>query len=1277
MASVLIDGPEPHRMKPDIDLEQLLDDAVARHEAGDLAGAEQAYRQVLDAKPNHPDALSFLGVLLQDTNRYAESLQVLEQAVGQSPDFAEALCNLARVQQATGQAAAAAESARRALAADPDLQPAHLLLARALLDQGDFSAAEAPLRAAIGFCPADVEAHLLVGVSLMQSGRIAEAREAYEAAIHLDGQRIATLLKVAGSWLNGMHANDAVRAYERAVAIDPQSSQASGGLAFACHLQQRPRQCEEACRRTLALDPDKTDIRLLLGRCLTYLGRFDEAAAEVREALDRDPSSVKARQDLVALGRLTAGDPDAAFLSAVLRNTDASGPDRIAAAFGLGLALDRAGDHQQAFAAYAAGNRLISTARKAAGRAFEPARLVHTVARAKSVFQPDLFTRLAGCGHPSDELVFIVGLPRSGTSLVDQIVASHPAVFGAGERNLIGEAINRLNAGNETGSPAAWRQADARAEAAQCLADYRGLAGSGSAKRIVNKLPDNIFLLGYIAVLFPQARVIFCNRDLRDVGLSAYFRHFASDMAWCYDLADCAEQAQQTARLTAHWQQALPLRMMDIDYEAIVSDLEGQSRRLIDFLGLEWHPACLSFHETPREVMTASAWQVRQPIYDTAIGRWKHYRRHLTALIFGLLGLVPEPDAEDWNLLLADADHALAIGMVHHRNGRLAAAQQIYDAVFAVEPNNPRVHHLLGVLWLTRRKPGNAISWLLQATAQQPDDAKFRTDLAHAYNASGDKAAAAAAARIAIENDPAWADAWCQLGFALMDTDLSGAFEAMERAAALQPNSCMSLTGMATVLCRQRRFAESERMWREADRLFPADQDVLSGLASVLSEQGEVRASVLAGQQALACNPANAELLTQAGSLYLRDRQVEKAIELLRQALSIDETSAHCWRLFAYAHAMSGDHEAAATYYRKALVVAPLDGLALAGLVKVANAEATGEVLAALTQVRLNRASSGAEKAAVAYALAGMYDKRGDYDAAFALFEEANTTIRASRVGYEPEQANADHANLIDWLITQFSRGTVEATTPFATNSDSPVFIVGLPRSGTTLVDQIAASHPAVNSLGEQGAFLDLLGSEAADMLLSPLGQWDLLQLRAAAEAFVARLRDEGGDAVRIVNKSPGNLTWLGYIAALLPRAPIIVCRRDLRDTAWSCYTQEFAEPNLAWSETLAECAAHTRDMERLLDHWCRELPGRFLEVYYEDVVEDLEREARRIIDYLGLPWDPACLSFHETKRVVMTASHWQVRQPLYATSVGRWRPYRHHLGPLLDGLKGLIPEDD
>ncbi len=156
--------------------------------------------------------------------------------------------------------------------------------------------------------------------------------------------------------------------------------------------------------------------------------------------------------------------------------------------------------------------------------------------------------------------------------------------------------------------------------------------GNG-AVRVIDKAPDNVFLLGMIAALFPAARVILCQRDARDTCLSCYFHRFAEGHVFAYDLADCGRQFLEFDRLAMHWLGALPLEMLVIDYEELVADLEGESRRLIEFLGLDWEPACLEFHKTERPVSSGSFWQVRQPLYTRSVGRWRHYEKHLGPLL--------------------------------------------------------------------------------------------------------------------------------------------------------------------------------------------------------------------------------------------------------------------------------------------------------------------------------------------------------------------------------------------------------------------------------------------------------------------------------------------------------------------------------------------------------------------------------------------------------------------------------------------------------------------
>jgi hypothetical protein len=230
--------------------------------------------------------------------------------------------------------------------------------------------------------------------------------------------------------------------------------------------------------------------------------------------------------------------------------------------------------------------------------------------------------------------VFVVGMPRSGTTLVEQICASHSRVFGAGELGDIIRLDGILN------RPDVACSTEKLHETAQRLAKEHIIKLYGQAKgalRVVDKMPDNILLVGLIARLFPRARIIWCSRDNRDIALSCYFQMFAPEAQhFSYDLADCGHRARLVGRLARHWMTLLPSRMIEVNYEALVDDLEGQSRRLIEFLGLDWESACMDFHRTERPVVTVSYWQVRQPLYQSSMGRWRNYEKHLGPLFAAL-----------------------------------------------------------------------------------------------------------------------------------------------------------------------------------------------------------------------------------------------------------------------------------------------------------------------------------------------------------------------------------------------------------------------------------------------------------------------------------------------------------------------------------------------------------------------------------------------------------------------------------------------------------------
>jgi hypothetical protein len=324
------------------------------------------------------------------------------------------------------------------------------------------------------------------------------------------------------------------------------------------------------------------------------------------------------------IGAATLDSAEIARLTDALDGGRLAEMDQVTAGFALGHLLDRDARYDEALARYAAANELFRRTQAEAGRRFDRTALTSQVDALIAGGTRIRLHEAASGGCPSDLPVFIVGMPRSGTSLVEQIVASHPKVYGAGELRDIGRIGADLGlTGPMLPGMNAWDATRARALAQAHLARLQQLGGG--AVRVTDKLPDNVFALGLVAAMFPGARIILCQRDPRDVCLSAFFTLFSQGNLFSYDLADCVFRWRETDRLMSHWSQELPLAIHSVQYEMLIEHFVPESQRLIQFLGLDWDPACLAFHETKRPVLTASTWQVRQPLYGGSVGRWRHY----------------------------------------------------------------------------------------------------------------------------------------------------------------------------------------------------------------------------------------------------------------------------------------------------------------------------------------------------------------------------------------------------------------------------------------------------------------------------------------------------------------------------------------------------------------------------------------------------------------------------------------------------------------------------
>ncbi|HZU35315.1 MAG TPA: sulfotransferase, partial [Gemmataceae bacterium] len=308
--------------------------------------------------------------------------------------------------------------------------------------------------------------------------------------------------------------------------------------------------------------------------------------------------------------------------------------------FGLAQVYDARKDYEPAGEHLLQANAIALAEWRKRGQGYDPAAHAQFVARLQAAFSPMFFERVRGFGVDSERPIFIVGLPRSGTTLTEQILASHSQVFGAGELSLARENFLRLGSPEKTEERTFEELIRLDGAKARSLADWhleRLRELNASAVRVADKMPDNYLYLGFLAVLFPRAKFVHCRRDLRDIAVSCWMTNFRS-IRWASDPEHIATRFQEYERLMAHWEQVLPVPVLEVHYEETVDDLESVARRLVQWCGLEWEPGCLAFHEGKRPVRTASVTQVRQPIYKRSVARWKNYDKTLSKLFAQLPG---------------------------------------------------------------------------------------------------------------------------------------------------------------------------------------------------------------------------------------------------------------------------------------------------------------------------------------------------------------------------------------------------------------------------------------------------------------------------------------------------------------------------------------------------------------------------------------------------------------------------------------------------------------
>lgn len=569
------------------------------------------------------------------------------------PEDAAAHLNLGVVRFRQGRLEDAHASTLRALALVPDAALAHQNLGVVLARMNRLEEALVCYRRALALKPDDAGVQMNLGVALVQMDRLDEAVTWLRRALALDpdnprihmnlGNALLKQAALGSVPLRSGRRAAAADCYRQVVVLCPGDAAAYHNLGIALLHLDRLEEAAGAFGQALALRPADAETLNNLGVALFRLGRLDEAAACYGQALVLKPEYVEAHFNQSEVRRFRPGDPELAALEALAADADGlSSGQAVHLHFALGKALEDVGEHARAFGHFLAGNaarrRLL---------AYDEAALRAQFSRMAAVFEAGLFDRCRGGGDSSSVPVFVVGMPRSGSTLVEQILASHPQVLGAGELTDLAE-VAKFGLGPdqpEAPFPDYLGRLDRAALGRLGRAYLARLPALPPGRtRITDKMPDNFMLIGLIRLILPEARIIHTVRDPVDTCVSCFSKLFTEAQEFSFDLAELGRYYRWYHALMAHWRRVLPPdSLIEVRYEALVDDLETQARRLIGSCGLPWDPRCLSFHETRRAILTASAVQVRQPLFRGSIGRWRRYRPYLQPLLAELGDLVPDP----------------------------------------------------------------------------------------------------------------------------------------------------------------------------------------------------------------------------------------------------------------------------------------------------------------------------------------------------------------------------------------------------------------------------------------------------------------------------------------------------------------------------------------------------------------------------------------------------------------------------------------------------------
>jgi len=613
------------------------------------------------------------------------------------------------------------------------------------------------------------------------------------------------------------------------------------------------------------------------------------------------------------------------------------------------------------------------------------------------------------------------------------------------------------------------------------------------------------------------------------------------------------------------------------------------------------------------------------------------------------------------------------MGEICLRQRRPQEARNLYAEVLSRHPGFPRALEGMGLALLADRKAADASEYLVKAVAEVPKRSKTRIALARALAESGHHAEAEKSIREAFKLNPREA-VLNQAEIALNDDRMEAAEKLLREVLTQDPNDVKALRMLANIALEASRFKPARKMLDRAVELKPDFIPGWNDLANLFMKQDRYDKALDAVQHALDVDPKMVHSWVVRGNILTRAQRNEESLEAYREALKISPRSAGALSGMGHVLKTIGRQEESIEAFRKCIRNHPAYGEAYWSLANLKTFKFDEEEVQVMEKMVEEKDLADEPKVNFFLSLGKHYENEQNYDRAFDHYRRGNDLRREHEI-YDPVQTQVVH----DRIIEVFSREFLEEREGWGDSDAAPILIVGLPRSGSTLIEQILASHSMVEGTMELPDLSRLtaeLSKRSPGRLEYPeaVEKLDQETVRSIGQAYLQSTMRYRTDKAYFIDKMPNNFSAIGFLHLILPNAKVIDARRHPLDSCLGSYKQLFFKGQSFTYEQF-ELGHYYLEYRRIMDHWNEVLPGKVLDMHYEQMVTDQENQTRRLLEYCGLPWEDQCLRFYETERAINTASSEQVRQPIYTGALNFWRNYESHLGEMIETLEPLLRE--